>query len=271
MLSMLTVPDEREAPAADEHVGVVGQRAPPAVAVADRQRGELGLLRRRRSAARSRRSRPARIGLTASDLRSAAPAPARAPCAAGSSPNGSIPYSATPGRTMSKCAPARAASRRCWRRARPRRGSARAAARPGAKALELLVEERVAALVGGGEVRHQPRRAASPARARATRVASRRVARAQPAHAGVELDVHARASRRGRARRANSSRQATTSASAAERDRRAPRRSSAPMTSIGAVDAGGAQRARLLRRRHREPRRAARRARRAPPATAPWP
>ena len=52
--------DEREAPAADEQLGVVGQRAADPVAVADRHGGDHGVRLRPRSAARSPRSRRAR-------------------------------------------------------------------------------------------------------------------------------------------------------------------------------------------------------------------
>ena len=52
--------DERHATPADEHVGVVGERAPDAVAVADRQRPDPASGARRRTAGRSPRSGPAR-------------------------------------------------------------------------------------------------------------------------------------------------------------------------------------------------------------------
>ena len=62
--------------------------------------------------------------------------------------------------------------------------------RPGAEALELLGEECVAGLVGGGEVGHETGQAL--ARRRGDGVGLRGIARAEPAHAGVQLDVHAR-------------------------------------------------------------------------------
>ena len=60
MLSMLTVPTSGCAAAADQHVGVVRERPPPAVAVADRQGREPGGLARAPAPAVARARRPAR-------------------------------------------------------------------------------------------------------------------------------------------------------------------------------------------------------------------
>ena len=90
MLSMLIVPDDGTAAPADQHVGRVGQAAPVAVAVADRQHRDARRRGRRSRCARSRRCRR-RAAPSRRPRRSAARAPARGPARAGSSPNGSIP------------------------------------------------------------------------------------------------------------------------------------------------------------------------------------
>ena len=127
-----------------------------------------------------------------------------------------------------------------------------------AKARQLLAEEGVAALVGGREVRHQPgeldarsrgdaRRRASPRRGRACRGAPCRVSsltwtRPPPSAATRSHEARPPGDDVGLAPRAR------------------PRSSSslsAPITSSAPVDPGGAQRARLLRRRDGEPRRPA--------------
>ena len=118
---------------------------------------------------------------------------------------------AMPQRTMSKCARGSrrvAALLAVWREPRVARLELRG--KPG-EAVELVEEEARVVLVGGGEVAHQAGQGAAGGSARrASRVL---VAHAEPAHARVELDVHARAEpqRLGEERRD----QTTTSAPAA--------------------------------------------------------
>ena len=130
-----------------------------------------------------------------------------------------------------------------------------------------LEEAVVRALVGGREMRHQasqlrpPVARSPPAQRRASR--SIRIARPEPAHPGVQLDVHRPppAARDGVAR--NCSLQTTTSASAASACASSVRRQRAHHEHPHLAQAGLAQLARLARRRHRQPARAARRAPRA--------
>ena len=82
--------DQRVATAADEHVGVVGQRPPDAVAVPDRQHPDPGSARRPPAPPVARRS-PRPQSASRRRRTSAAPAPARAAAARVASWNGSRP------------------------------------------------------------------------------------------------------------------------------------------------------------------------------------
>ena len=184
--------DQRVAAAADQHVAVVGEPAPPAVAVADRHGRDPGRLRAPSSGARSRRRRRARSGAPRPP-RSAAPARARARAPRGPRRTGPARRARRRSAPCRSGWPARAARRRCWRRGAIR-SSRPTASTNSRKRLELGAEEVVAGLVGGGEVGHQADRRSSRC---ASRSASSAVLGAEPAHAGVELHVHAPAPRLG--------------------------------------------------------------------------
>ena len=127
-LSMLTVPTSGWRCAADQHVGVVGQAAPPAVAVADRQQRRRGvalgdeapavagaLAGRGRASPRRRRSCSSSAGSR--------------PRAAGSRRTGPCRRRRCRSGPCRSARPARAASRRCWPRARAARGARRVSGR----------------------------------------------------------------------------------------------------------------------------------------------
>ena len=131
--------------------------------------------------------------------------------------------------------------------------------RPGREARELLAEEVVAALVGGGEVRHRAHELARGALAAAASRHARRllgVARAQAPHPGVELDVHAPAAARGhrvdeRLAPGDDVGARALSAASSSSGLSAPRTSSGPSTPAARSCC------RLVGGRHREPRGAA--------------
>ena len=112
--------------------------------------------------------------------------------------------------------------------ARPRRGSARAARR------RSVAGRRRRWRSASSRPRARARGAA--ATAAATRVGLVGVARAEPAHAGVELDVHARRAPRRGQRGDEALAPGDDVGAGARARRRAPRRVSAPITSSGAVD-----------------------------------
>ena len=222
--------DQRVARAPDQHVAVVGQRAPPAVPVADRQRsrpsvGSVGAS----SAARSPRCPPAR---------SASPRPRssqrqrrlqamRERVLAGRGPARRSPRRSAPCRSGP---PGRAAWRRCWRRApSPRRGAPGPRRRTPGSGRAGRGKWSSPELVGGGEVGHHPGQLDPLVRGRLVHDRARlpRVLRAEPAHSGVELDVHPRP--RAASARRNSMSQTATSASTA---RVRARPVSAPITRI---------------------------------------
>ena len=222
MLSIDTVPTSGTRRPPTSTSARLRQPAADAVAVADRDR------RRARSSRSATNRAPvagalARRGaLDLGDVADAARAPARGrarPGRAGTGPCRRSRSRSGPGRGATAGSPQR---RRRVRGVATRPGWRRERVRPGREARELLGHER-RVVVGGREVGHQRPRAAAraPRRRRRPASASRGVARAEPPHAGVELDVHAacRPRRSAASAATNASRQATTSASRRERDR----------------------------------------------------
>ena len=243
--------DQRVAAAADQHVAVVREAAPPAVAVADRHRRDPGRLGAPSSGARSRRASPGSKRLTARRPRtrsaSAGSSPRAAGVLAGTGPARRSRRRSAPCRSAR---PGRAARRRCWPRGRPSGRRRPTASTNSRKRLELRGEEVVAGLVGGGEVGHQPdhvrRRArqpqrqlrgpwcrAGPCRCRASRARAARGLRATSLGPGDHVGV------------------------ARPRPRRSSAPVSAPITRIGASMPVARAARRLVGRGDRQPRGAA--------------
>ena len=176
--------DDRHAAAGDEHVGVVGQRAAVAVAVADRDRPEPGGALGDEPAAVA----GALAGLAALDLGDVAGQLERRlevvvgrVAVVGVHPvdRDAAAHHAEAGvGAAQRGGGVRGVDERVWM-----------ALDPAAEGRELLVDERLVVLVGGGEVRHQ---AHEPVAGRLGDPGGLvGVARAEPPHPGVELDVHA--------------------------------------------------------------------------------
>ena len=176
--------DRKPAPV-DQDLGVVGQPAPVAVAVADRDRAEPGRLRGDEAAPVAR----ALARLAALDLGDVARELERRLEAVGGrvALKGVHPVDGDP---AAHHVEARVGPAQRGRRVGGVDERAGMSCDPRPERRELGVDERLVVLVGGGEVRHQPHEAVAGGLGDARGLL--RVARAQPPHAGVELDVHAR-------------------------------------------------------------------------------
>ena len=188
MLSMLTVPDERMAAAADQHVGVVRERR-----AASRRRSRSAAWRPRSARSRgpaapvARRCRPARSAARAATYELQRQRRLE-PVLAGSSLERveAVDRDAAAHHVEVRL-PGRAARRRCWRRGRGRR-----------RARTSSTNSRKRSSCAGN--RSSPRSSAvakcviSPTVFGPRRQPQRQlpVLRAEPAHPGVELHVHAR-------------------------------------------------------------------------------
>ena len=169
--------DHRSPAAADQHLGVVGEHAPHAVAVADRDHRELGRAAWRRTCARSRRSPPARTAC--------APRPRSAARSAASRPKRSRidaeRVEAVDGAAAARHVEprrARTQQRRAVLAVHEQPGVALAQRRhPLLEARELLVHERAVVGLGGRQMGHRARPARGPAHPRRARRAASRARR----------------------------------------------------------------------------------------------